>query len=264
VPRALIIDFTLMLVISVFTSTVNVVFNGNEILNGDEDSHTWLEDGHLDFYSRTKHQAEKLVLQSSHQKTKDQKTTLRTCVLRMGGVYGPNEKTILARSLYLMSTRLGYFSFCHKKDLKIDFLHIDNAVQGHVKALDKLLKSETDEISGQIFYLTDDNPTNTFFFLDPLYTKINPQAEHCPSVIGIPLPLLCFASLIFHCLSIIMGPKFKMPYWGFTIMEAYKINVNHYFSVEKAKRLLDYEPKRTNGEDWKVILDSLDCVLERK
>ena len=82
-----------------------------------------------------------------------------------------------------------------------------------------------------------------------------------------------------------MGPKFKMPYWGFTIMEAYKveniaylkpfvnlfhkffffqINVNHYFSVEKAKRLLDYEPKRTNGEDWKVILDSLDCVLERK
>ena len=81
-PRALIIDFTSMLVISVFTSTVNVVFNGNEILNGDEDSHTWLEDGHLDFYSRTKHQAEKLVLQSSHQKTKDQKTTLRTCVLR--------------------------------------------------------------------------------------------------------------------------------------------------------------------------------------
>ena len=86
-----------------------------------------------------------------------------------------------------------------------------------------MLKSETDEISGQIFYLTDDNPTNTFFFLDPLYTKINPQAEHCPSVIGIPLPLLCFASLIFHCLSLIMGPKFKMPYWGFTIMEAYKV-----------------------------------------
>lgn len=51
----------------------------------------------------------------------------------MGGVYGPYEKTILERSLYLMSSKLGYLSFCHRKDLKIDFLHIDNAVQGHVK-----------------------------------------------------------------------------------------------------------------------------------
>ena len=64
-------------------------------------------------------------------------------IFRMGGVYGPNEKTILARSLYLMSTRLGYFSFCHKKDLKIDFLHIDNAVQGHVKVRNEDLFHDT-------------------------------------------------------------------------------------------------------------------------
>ena len=51
----------------------------------------------------------------------------------MGGIYGPDEKTILGRAFYFMSRSVGYFAFCQKKDLKIDWLHIDNAVQGHVK-----------------------------------------------------------------------------------------------------------------------------------
>ena len=51
----------------------------------------------------------------------------------MGGIYGPDEKTILGRAFYFMSQSVGYFAFCQKKDLKIDWLHIDNAVQGHVK-----------------------------------------------------------------------------------------------------------------------------------
>ena len=54
-------------------------------------------------------------------------------IFRLGGVYGPGEQTILGRSLKLMSTKLGFLSFCHRRDLKIDFLHIDNAVQGHLK-----------------------------------------------------------------------------------------------------------------------------------
>ena len=54
-------------------------------------------------------------------------------ISRMGGIYGPDEKTILGRAFYFMSQSVGYFAFCQKKDLKIDWLHIDNAVQGHVK-----------------------------------------------------------------------------------------------------------------------------------
>lgn len=35
-----------------------------------------------------------------------------------------------------------------------------------------------------------------------------------------------------------------------------QINVNHYFSVEKAKRYLNYEPKKINQAEWKIIVDS--------
>ena len=68
--------------ISVFTSTVNVVFQGKEINNGNEESHKWIEKDHLDCYSTTKHKAEKMVIQANGHLTKDSSTVLRTCVLR--------------------------------------------------------------------------------------------------------------------------------------------------------------------------------------
>ena len=37
------------------------------------------------------------------------------------------------------------------------------------QAMTKLLEG-CEDVSGQIFYLNDGNPTNLFFFLNPLYT----------------------------------------------------------------------------------------------
>ena len=192
-------------------------------------------------------------------------------------MYGPGEQTILGRSLKLMSTKLGFLSFCHRRDLKIDFLHIDNAVQGHLKvkqmifwgqddtwerllfqAMEKLLD---DGIDGQIpvFTITDGNPTNLYFFLDPLYSKIVKDKRKkclCPRLPHIPKNVTVGFSLIFHGLSKMLKKKYQLPFWGFTYMEAYKINVNHYFSIEKARKLLDYQPKTITDEEWKIILDS--------
>ena len=61
---------------------MNVVFQGKEINSGNEESHKWVEKGHLDCYSRTKHKAEKMVIQANGHLTKDSSTILRTCVLR--------------------------------------------------------------------------------------------------------------------------------------------------------------------------------------
>jgi len=239
----------------VFTSTVNVVFQGREIIDGNEKSHLWVEDGqYLDYYSKTKEQAEKMVIESNCKKTKNGKNDLRTCVLRMGGIYGPDEKTILGRAFYFMSQSVGYFAFCQKKDLKIDWLHIDNAVQGHVKALTKLLDESSNNVSGQIFYLTDDNPVNCYYVLAPLYRIL--KHREIPNPIPVPIIVQLVFAFFFHVLSLLLGPKFKLPYWGFTFMECYKINVNHYFSVEKAKRYLNYEPKKINQAEWKIIVDS--------
>ena len=65
-----------------FTSTVNVVFQGKEIIQGNEKSHLWIEKGHLDCYSKAKHTAEKMVIGADGKVASDGVTSFRTCILR--------------------------------------------------------------------------------------------------------------------------------------------------------------------------------------
>ena len=122
--------------------------------------------------------------------------------------------------------------------------------------MEKLLEDNC-QINGQIFYITDGQPSNLYFFLDPLYSKIRQKKCTCPRLPHIPKNVTVGFSLIFNCFSKIFKQKYHLPFWGFTYMEAHKINVNHYFSIEKARKILDYHPKSITENDWKIILDSL-------
>ncbi len=61
----------------VFTSTVNIRFTGEELLDASEEDHEEEEEDltYLDEYSRTKHEAERIVLSANGE-------NLKTCSLR--------------------------------------------------------------------------------------------------------------------------------------------------------------------------------------
>ena len=86
-----------------FISSVNVCFDGKEIINGDERDYKWIEcrrclsiqrqesrncqhQTHLDTYSKSKQEAEKIVLADSTQESDGtnvgENNKLSTCVLR--------------------------------------------------------------------------------------------------------------------------------------------------------------------------------------
>ena len=52
---------------------------------------------------------------------------------RLPGVYGPGEQIIVKRSLAYLDSFLSSFFVLHKKDLKVDFVHIGNVIQAHTK-----------------------------------------------------------------------------------------------------------------------------------
>ncbi len=118
-----------MLCFVVFTSTVNIRFNGRELLDAKEEEEEEDVDDpegefsfdYIDEYSKTKHKAERLVLRGSQD--------MKTCSLRLGGVYGPGERCLLPRSARFIRSGLMDVAYCLPDDLKIDFLHVDNAVQ---------------------------------------------------------------------------------------------------------------------------------------
>ena len=52
---------------------------------------------------------------------------------RLAGVYGPNEQIILGRSVKLIRCGIARDTFTQKEGLLIDFVHINNVVQAHLK-----------------------------------------------------------------------------------------------------------------------------------
>ena len=239
----------------VFTSTVNVAFSGVNVINGNEDSHLWPENL-CDVYSSSKQQAEKIVIRADGRINRSG-ARIKTCILRLAGVYGPEEMIILGRSLKVIQSGLTKDIFARKKNLKIDFVHVKNVVQAHVKALKAL--ETTDAANGHIFFVTDDNPTDLSFFLDPLHCLVTDGLEKKqpkPKVV-IPFWLCYLISRIFCFMSVMIGKSMVLPWWGFTVMETYKIYTDHYFSIAKARKMLGYNPVPCSPEEWEKITNSL-------
>jgi nucleoside-diphosphate-sugar epimerase len=70
----------------VYTSTYNVVFGGEPIVNGNEDSHDYFPiDRHPDAYSPSKALAEQAVLGANMDRLAGGRRYLRTCALRSAG-----------------------------------------------------------------------------------------------------------------------------------------------------------------------------------
>ena len=168
-----------------FISSVNVCFDGKEIINGDERNYKWIEcrrclsiqrregsncqhQTHLDTYSKSKQEAEKIVIANSNQgqigSNFGENNNLNTCVLRyvritssserhilndmytittlyrytflllrLAGVYGPGEKMIVKRSLAYLDSKIASNFVCYNRNLQTDFVHIRNVVQSTIK-----------------------------------------------------------------------------------------------------------------------------------
>uniref|UniRef100_A0A8C2ZF70 Short chain dehydrogenase/reductase family 42E, member 2 n=1 Tax=Cyclopterus lumpus TaxID=8103 RepID=A0A8C2ZF70_CYCLU len=129
----------------VYTSTINVVFAGEPIEEGDEASvpcitkQTRLECGGL----------------------------LRTCILRPCGIYGPEER----RHLHRVNVERRLFSFRFgDPQARMNWVHVDNLVLAHTLAAEALALQRSCVASGQAYFINDGVSVNLFEWLTPLVT----------------------------------------------------------------------------------------------
>ena len=95
--------------------------------------------------------------------------------------------------------------------------------------MDKLLQSSC-EISGEIFYITDGEPTTLNFLTNPLKKfiidkdkRFMPYDKPTTLEIQVPKRIALIYSLVLSYISTWAGKKFRMPTWGFTYMELQKV-----------------------------------------
>jgi len=146
----------------IYTSSIDVVFDGSPIQSGTEKLP--YASRFLDFYGESKALAEQAVLRANH-------PNLLTCAIRPAGVYGAGDvhrfPNIIKAALKGQFTQLG--------DGKALFNHVyaDNVAYMHLLAADKLAADHPS--AGSAYFATDYAPTNFFAFFRPYLEALNIQ-----------------------------------------------------------------------------------------
>ncbi|XP_070779883.1 putative short-chain dehydrogenase/reductase family 42E member 2 [Enoplosus armatus] len=221
----------------VYTSTINVVFTGKPIEEGDEASVPYVPpDVHIDHYSRTKAIAEQTVLSANGCSLKGG-GLLRTCVLRPCGIYGPEERRHLHRVMVNVERRLFSFRFGDPR-ARMNWVHVDNLVLAHTLAAEALALQRSCVASGQAYFINDGVSVNLFEWLTPLFEKLG----YSRPLINLPVSLVYSAAILVEYLHVVLRPVIEVPLL-FTRSEVRNIAVSHTFKIDKARRELGYCPK---------------------
>ncbi|XP_056256608.1 putative short-chain dehydrogenase/reductase family 42E member 2 [Seriola aureovittata] len=221
----------------VYTSTINVVFAGKPIEDGDEDSVAYVPpDVHIDHYSRTKAIAEQMVLSANGCSLKGGEL-LQTCVLRPCGIYGPEERRHLHRVMVNVERRLFSFRFGDPQ-ARMNWVHVDNLVLAHTLAAEALTLKRSCAASGQVYFINDGVSVNLFEWLTPLFEKLG----YSRPLINLPVSLVYSAAILVEYLHVALRPVVTVPLL-FTRSEVRNIAVSHTFKIDKAHRELGYCPK---------------------
>ncbi|XP_074137329.1 LOW QUALITY PROTEIN: putative short-chain dehydrogenase/reductase family 42E member 2 [Sminthopsis crassicaudata] len=234
----------------VYTSTVNVAFGGKPIEQGDEDSVPYFPlEKHIDHYSRTKAIADQMILTCNGTPLPGG-GTLRTCVLRPPGIYGPEEQRHLPRVAGSIRKRLFTFKFGDPRT-RMNWVHVQNLVQAHLLAAEALTANKNYIASGHAYYINDGESVNLFEWMSPLFDKMG----YSRPWIQIPTSLAYLSASGMEYLHLALKPICDFPPL-LTRSEVWSIAVTHTFQIRKARDHLGYTPEKF------AFADSVDHYIQ--
>lgn len=146
----------------VYTSSVDVVFNGAPIANGDETLP--YPKRYLDYYSLTKRLGEQAVIAANGM------NGLATCSIRSAGLYGPNDRHRLPRVIPQVQTS-GTFTRIGDGRAQFNHVYIDNMAHAHRIGVEQLTPDAA--CAGQCYFITEGTQGNFFAFVQSFVDGLN-------------------------------------------------------------------------------------------
>lgn len=208
----------------VYTASNSVVIGGKPITNGSEAELPYTERFN-DLYTETKVVAEKWVLSQNGEKG------LYTCSIRPSGIWGPGDQTmfkILFQQMIdgLLKARVGM------GQAKLDNSYVHNLIHGQMLAAENLYEGGTSP--GEAYFINDGDPVNMFEFSRPVIEAVGYKFP----TFKVPAPLIKSAVSIWQALHF----QFNLKEPPVTPLSVERIAINNYFSIDKARQHLGYEP----------------------
>ena len=220
----------------VYTASNSVVMGGQPISGGDETLP--YTDRFNDLYTETKVAAERYVLAQNGVEG------MLTCSIRPSGIWGRGDQTMF-RKLF-ESVIAGHVKvLIGGADAKLDNSYVHNLAHGFILAGRHLVPGGT--APGQAYFINDGEPINMFDFARPV---IESCGRSWPKlrVPGAPLHKIVTFWQKLHFKFGIMAPPLEP-----TAIE--RLYLDNYFSTEKARRDLGYEPVYTTVDATEHCLD---------
>jgi nucleoside-diphosphate-sugar epimerase len=216
----------------VYTSSPSVTFDGREQCGIDETAaypKSWLA-----HYPHTKALAEQMVLSANGD-------GLRTCALRPHLIWGPGDRQLVPR--LWQRARRGQLRRVGDGTNLVDMVYVDNAAAAHLLALDAL---NDQRATGKAYFISQGEPVNCWKWIDELLAVQN---------LGPVRKSISLAA------ARRLGAMFEKGYqWlhlpgepPMTRFLAAQLGLSHYFSLQRARGDLRYEPTISTAEGMRRL-----------
>jgi len=225
----------------VYVSSASVVYQGTDIENGNET---------LPYaattqapYADSKIAAERDVL-AAHSAT-----GLRTCSIRPHVIYGPGDGRFLPA--ILRRARSGSLRYGVGRDNKLsDFTYIDNLIDALLLADQRL--GEDAALGGRAWFVTNGEPIGFWEFVDRVLSAMGMP----PTRGRIPYRVAYAAAAVAEGVTSLLG-RDAGPENGFTRFAVRYMCTHHYFSIDRARRDLGYQPAVSIDEGIRRTIEHL-------
>jgi len=208
----------------IHTSTPSVVYNGCDHRGSDES--LMLTTDCPSPYPLTKAIAEREVLAANSDK-------LRTVALRPHLIWGVGDPHLVPR--VLARAKAGKLHIIGNGQNRVDMVHVNNAVDAHLLA-EQALKRRDARAAGHAYFITNDEPVILWAWINKLLTALGEP----PVTKKIPLGAASAFGAVCETLWRISRKSSEPPMTRFVAKE---LASDHWFSLDAAKRDLNYVPR---------------------
>ena len=206
----------------IYTSSPSVVF-GQEDIEGVDESAPYPKT-YLCHYPKTKAMAEQQVMQANG-------TALATVCLRPHLIWGPGDPHLVPR--LIERARRNKLVRVGNGMNRVDMIYIDNAVEAHVQACDRL--EPEGDVAGNCYFVSDGKPVVLWNWIDDVLRKLGlPPAER-----SVSFEMATLLGTLLEGIYGLLRVKTEPPMTRFL---AAQLATSHYFNISRARRDFGYNP----------------------
>jgi len=204
-----------------------------DVINGTEETTSYISDDCDNPYYLSKMKQEKLVLSYNG------KNGLMTVSIRPHRIFGPRDITLIPRLVETANSGRDKFYLGDGENL-VDWTYVKNVVHAHLLAADKMV-SPNQAPSGNFYFITNDEPIKFWTFIGHFWEGLGYQRPY------IRIPFIVLWAISWICLIVCwilrtLRIKDAYPPAEYDLGNINLIIANRYYDISKAKKDLGYKP----------------------